>query len=456
MKELLENQGLCHLVRHISSFLDPKSLGRCRVVCHSWRESIDNDRQWLIYQLDHIQNKEKLFVDVKKEERPTLKLSISRRFPEWDSVIGKFSRKQSIPRLKEFVKHMWIYFKDKPMSFYRNPLSEAAAKSNMEFVELLINSSIDLDIKSQDGLTPLHVACRYGNIEIVQLLIKHTPTFDATSRTGPLSPGVTIFHYAVLNSNTQVPKLILNTFNFENIRTISGSTILHYAASYGQTETINFLIDSRHKFGLNIEDTTNDRTTILHFACRKRDIEIVDLVHNALVGLNSDIDFDTVNEKQATPFHYAICNTTSNVAICLLQRFPDKINEVLPGGKHVLHIACEKGNLDLLKYIFGNPNFDIDFNIVDPDGRTQLHYACRYGQLEVVRFLLEDSNEKGIDIFKKDNFLRTAEDYARLKGHTDIVETLKNKYHSIPNLLEKYYKTLTFFQWLIYLFESLE
>ena len=67
MEELLENQGLCHLVRHISSFLDPKSLGRCRVVCHSWRDSIDNDRQWLIYQLDHIQNKEKIFVDVRKE-----------------------------------------------------------------------------------------------------------------------------------------------------------------------------------------------------------------------------------------------------------------------------------------------------------------------------------------------------------------------------------------------------
>ena len=94
--------------------------------------------------------------------------------------------------------------------------------------------------------------------------------------------------------------------------------------------------------------------------------------------------------------------------------------------------------------------------IVDPDGRTPLHYACRYRQLEVVKFLLDNSNEKGIDIFKKDNFLNKAEDYARRKGHTVIVETLKNKYHSIPNLLEKYYNTLTFFQWLIYLFESLE
>ena len=350
MEELLANEGLWHLVRHISSFLDPKSLGRCRVVCHSWRESIDNDRQWLIYQLDHIQNKEKLFVDVKKEERPTLKLSISRRFPEWDSVIGKFSRKQSIPRLKEFVKHMWIYFNDQSTSFYRNPLSDAAAKSNMEFVELLIKCSIDLDIKSQDGLTPLHVASRVGSIEMVQLLIKHTPTFDATSRRD--EEGKTIFHYAVHNSDTQVSKLMLDSFKFENIRTIYGFTILHFAAAAGRKETIKFLIDSRDKFGLSIEDTTNDNGTILHLACADSNIEIVDYVHNALVGLDSDINFDTVNEKQGTPFHCALENTTSDVAICLLQRFPDKINIDLSGGMHVLHFICAKGYLDLLKYIF--------------------------------------------------------------------------------------------------------
>ena len=454
MEKLLANEGLDLVVKHISRFLDPKSLGQCRVVCHSWRNSIDNSQQWFIYQLNHIQNKEKTFVDVRKKERPTLQSSISKRFPEWDSVIGQFSRKQSIPKLKKFVKYMWIYFNNESMSFYRNPLSEAAAKSNIKFVELLIKCSINLDIKSQDGLTPLHCACRYGNIEMVQLLIKHTPTFDAISRRN--EEGMSIFHYAVCNSDTQVPKFILDTFNIENIRAHNGETILHDAVIVGQKETIRFLIDSRHKSGLNIEDTTDDRTTILHFACWKRDIEIVDLVHNALVGLNSDIDFDTVNEKQVTPFHSAICNTTSNVPICLLQRFPDKINEVLPGGEHILHIACKKGNLDLLKYIFGNPNFDIDFNIVDPDGRTPLHYACRYRQLEVVKFLLDNSNEKGIDIFKKDNFLNKAEDYARRKGHTDIVETLKNKYHSSPTFFEKYYNTLTLFQWLKYLFESLE
>ena len=287
-----------------------------------------------------------------------------------------------------------------------------------------------MNIKSPDGLTPLHFACQYGSIEMVQLLIKHTPTFDANSRTN--DEGNTIFHYAVNNYNTQVLKLILDTYQFENIRSELGYTILHDAVGHGSKETIEFLIDSRQKFGLNIEETTNCRRTILHIACLYRDMEIVDLVHNALEGLNSDIDFDTPDEIQVTPFHFAFWNSNSNVAICLLQRFPDKINEVLPDGDHALHWACVSGNLDLLKYIFGNPDFDV--NIVDPNGKTPLHFACLCGRFKVVKFLL--NNEKGIDTYKKDNDLRTAEDCARQEGHTDIVELFKM--WTLPKKIEAY------------------
>ena len=58
MEKILANQGLIHIVRNISSFLDPKSLAQCRLVNHSWKYSIDNDRQWFIFQLEHVHNQE--------------------------------------------------------------------------------------------------------------------------------------------------------------------------------------------------------------------------------------------------------------------------------------------------------------------------------------------------------------------------------------------------------------
>merc|ERR1711860_218293 len=51
-----------------------------------------------------------------------------------------------------------------------------------------------------------------------------------------------------------------------------------------------------------------------------------------------------------------------------------------------------------------------------------MHYACEFGQFEVVKFLLENSNEKGIDISKKNNGFQTAEFFARDKGHQEILE----------------------------------
>ena len=327
MEEFLANPGLHNIVRNISSYLDPKSLAQCRVVCQSWKDLIDNDRQWLIYQLEHIHNQEKIFIDHLVKDKPKVKSTIKARFPEWNAFVEEVSRRQNFPILKEIVKDMWIYFKDESMNFKRNPLHHAVAKSDIVFVQLLIKSGINLEMRNPCGWTPLHYACEYGNIEMVQLLIKHTPMFDATSKT---NKGWTIFYNAVKNSDPQIPKLILDTFRFEDIRW-AGWTILHTAVAYGPKETIQYLIESRHKLGINIEERTgeidgrhiNRNDTILHTACLYRDIEavdeIVDLVRKALEEIDSDIDyFNTQNEYEETP--ELIKSSREEDALCRARR----------------------------------------------------------------------------------------------------------------------------------------
>ena len=422
MEEILTNQGLCHIVENISSYLDPKSLAQCRVVCQSWKDSIDNDRQWLIFQLEHIHKQEKIFIDFLSKDNSEVKASIEARFPEWYHFFKAVTRRQNIPELKEFLKHMWIYFRNDSMSYYRTPLHDAAAASNIVFAQLLIDSGIDLEMKNPDGWTPLHFACRYGRIEMVQLLIKYMPAFHAASKT---NNGWTIFHLAAVNSDPQVLKMILNTFRFEDIRDHVRWTMLLYAVRFGAKETIRFVIESRHNLGINVEVTDNQGSTILHLACRHRDIEIVDLVHNALEDINSDIDFDTRSDLQDTPLHEAVSNASSDVAIHLIQRFPNKINVRGQQDRPLLHYACYYKNMGFLEHIFRNPDYDIDYNAVDEEGLTGLHHACIDGHFEVVNFLLQNSNEKGIDIFKKSNYLQTAEFCAIHLGHVDILELLE-------------------------------
>ena len=101
--------------------------------------------------------------------------------------------------------------------------------------------------------------------------------------------------------------------------------MIHHAVAYGPKETIQFLLESRQQIGFNIEERTINGSTILHTACAYRDIEIIDLVFDALEKVNSDIDFDTRVEG-SLPMHHSCMNKNSDAAIHLIRRYPQKMN----------------------------------------------------------------------------------------------------------------------------------
>ena len=68
MEELFANEGLHLIVKQVLSFLDGKSLAQCRLVSTSLKNLTDNHRKWYVCQLDHIQTKEKTFIDYEGEE----------------------------------------------------------------------------------------------------------------------------------------------------------------------------------------------------------------------------------------------------------------------------------------------------------------------------------------------------------------------------------------------------
>ena len=416
MEEILNNPGLNRIINQVSHHLDVKSLAQCRLVCQSWRDLIDHGRRWLQYQSVHIHRQEKIFVDTLKEGKPKVKATIKERFPEWVAFMNQYPP-FNLNGLKRMNWSMWRYFKNDKVSLYSNPLTTAVAKSDINFVQFLIDCDIDLNMKDPKGFTPMHHACRYGNIQMPKLLIKHLSNYDATENSEDL---LRIFNSAISNSDPQVLKLILDTFRFENIRDKNGWTMIHHAVFYGPEDQIQFLLESRQKIGFDLEAISDLGNTVLHLACLKRDIGIVDLIFNALQDINSEIGFDTQNIDQSTPLHYACKTPSSDVAIKLLERFPEKVHVLGFQGNRVLHYACQSGHVKLLKYILDNANLSANFMVKNLFGRTPLDLACGNGQVDVVKFFLANYTRLGICVL----YYIRARKLAKQLGHLNVVNML--------------------------------
>ena len=74
----------------------------------------------------------------------------------------------------------------------------------------------------------------------------------------------------------------------------------------------------------------------------------------------------------------------------------------------------------------------IDLKMKTPAGSTPFHTACEFGNNDAVKILLQKSND--VDIYKKNIYQHTAEDLARLNGHTHILELIELS--SLPNRIE--------------------
>ena len=296
----------------------------------------------------------------------------------------------------------------------QNPLHNAVLKSNYGFIQLLIDCGIDLAMKDSKKWTSMHYACLVGSIEMVQLLINNIPEFDTASVTSAQN---TIFHFAAQNPDPQVLKLVLDKFPLVDPATVGGWKMIHFAVECGKKETIQFLLESEQKYGYNIEERATENETILHVACWLRNIEIVDLIFEALQKRKSEINFDTPDNLQDTCLHYICANSNLDVPILLLKRFPQKINVRCSRGRHFLHLACQFGCLEFIKYMCNLRDPDIDFNAVDDEGYSPLYYACVFGQYEVVKFFFDNFVCLRVNILNEWN---QGKAIALQEGHKDI------------------------------------
>jgi len=150
------------------------------------------------------------------------------------------------------------------------PLFMAAHFGNVKITKILLDRKADVNIADYDGITPLHMAASTNsNASTLKLLLDYKAKVNANGfmKQTPL-------HWATKRKDNIERVYLLLRYNAEiNAKDNQEATPLYNAASMGNINTINFLLE--HKAQVNIQD--------IQVAARNGHQEIVELLKQSML-----------------------------------------------------------------------------------------------------------------------------------------------------------------------------
>ena len=282
---------------------------------------------------------------------------------------------------------------------------------------------------STSGNTPLHIAAKYGQDDtIVKLLLYKKCNPNAQNKDGD-----TPLHLAVsLNKTAVVSKLLAHQQIEVNAQNKEGNTLLHLACHKRSLGVVKLLLEMRcsttipnHK-GKTAQDIplNEDGDHLLHIACQWGDVDIIrylitDERCNTNVQsytsenspLHTVVKFEQIsqllarnlnvqNKKGNTPLHTACDRRSLHIIKLLLEMrcsttIPNnkrKTAQDIPLNEHgdrLLHIACQWGDVDIIRYLITDERCDP--NVLNKDHLTPLLTAIKHDNPKVAIALLQHS-----------------------------------------------------------------
>uniref|UniRef100_A0A3Q2QDF2 Ankyrin repeat domain 52 n=1 Tax=Fundulus heteroclitus TaxID=8078 RepID=A0A3Q2QDF2_FUNHE len=272
----------------------------------------------------------------------------------------------------------------------KSPLHMAAMQGRFTSSQILIQNGGEIDCLDVNGNTPLHIAARYG-----QELLTSTLLTNGAARGRQGIHGMLPLHFAALFGFPDCCRKLLSNDDY-------GRTCLHAAASGGNVECLNLLINNGAE--LDIKDDLG--RSPLHYAAANGNSQCT----ISLVRAGAE-----VNEADLTgcsPLHYAAASHTFSG--CLDFLLDNGANPTLKNsmGYSAVHYAAAYGNKQHLELV----SHEVESNIpVSP-----LHLAAYYGHCEALYLLCETL----VSLDVRDIDGQTALHLAAKRGFSKCVEVL--------------------------------
>jgi serine/threonine-protein phosphatase 6 regulatory ankyrin repeat subunit B len=292
----------------------------------------------------------------------------------------------------------------------------ASIKGNKEIVEFLLDKGANVEAKDDNGVTALRIVSMNGNKEIVELLLDRGADIEAKYDDGL----TTLMVASMLEENKEIVELLLDRGADIEVKNNEGCSALKIASIQGNKDIVKLLLDS---VGNKTTSMINDA---LRVASNNGHIEIVKLLLN----------------KNGYPLimpdalRGAYCNGHKEITELLLDKLEKHKNLDSLLIYHQLIDCYDKQYIELL--LDRGANIDCRDN---DDGNTPLINAIISRKKEIVELLLDRGAD--IEIKTKYRFYNLdAFEIASLDGYIEIVKLFIDRKYSFNFLDTRYAFTL--------------
>lgn len=306
----------------------------------------------------------------------------------------------------------------------RTALMRATSK---DIAEALINAGADFETAYGQARSALmHIvmddkpSTSAARTEIAHLLIRKKADTEAVDGLGR-----TILMTAIWRNSISVVSTLLSKVNVNAIDS-RGRNALHHLCedreraermlrglTNGDKEMIRLLIGS--KIEVNRRDAFEEKTA-LHRAIANSNIYLA----RALLQ-HSEIKVHLRDYKGRTPLHVAAANGDDEILQLLLQKRANPQAAVASGGWTPLHSASAGPGKHHAKVVKTLLSHSVNATGQLKNGKSPVHLACEAGNLDVVKLLLQ---EPIVDIMARDKEGDTPLISAAKQGHANIVSHL--------------------------------
>uniref|UniRef100_A0A0N4U4E9 ANK_REP_REGION domain-containing protein n=1 Tax=Dracunculus medinensis TaxID=318479 RepID=A0A0N4U4E9_DRAME len=369
---------------------------------------------------------------------------------------------------------------------HRLSLYYAAEKGDTTTLKRILEMDSSLiDIKDENGYTPLMVSSMCGNVDTMKMLLENGAQINHVDKEkhsavhwavvcGQLAAltvllekgananikdhqGAQPLHYATVMEDIPPERgeailhILLKYGALVNGKDVDGRTPLHWASSNGNAAAIQSLIQA----GGNQYELDRDRLTTLHCAASHGHVNILEM----LIESSGESIVDWMDRNGDTALFYAVTlahyecskfllmsNANPNhqdyrlqcPSHCAAAKGQLKILKLLKHygasfeiqnrrGDIPLHEAIQAGSKDVVEWLLSlHPS---TVNAANHEGRTGLHLSAASGDMELVVLLCTKGAEINPLMLYKGT-LYTPLDLAAYKNHTLVVDYLNQRHRA--------------------------